>query len=130
MEELLHMLTMLMVLLPLWAILAAPILLVFFVAARLMRRRSFRSRWAITALALAFALVAAPVPTPIITVFVPHGYALLDRSYYDSILHGPGMFSGLWRWIVPSLIITFGAALALMRRYMRPTRFGPEIEHP
>lgn len=120
MQAIPHLLAMYLVLLPLWAVIASPIFLVFFFVARFMRGRSVRSPWAIAALALAFSLLAAPVPTPIISVLVPHGLALFDRSYYSNILYGPAMFAGLWQWIIPSLMLTFIVALAVAWRYVRP----------
>jgi len=119
MQAIPHLLAMYLVLLPIWVVIASPVLLGFFFIARFMRRRSVRSIWAVAAFALAFSLLAAPVPTPIITVLVPHGLALFDPSYYPNILHGPTMFSGLWQWIVPSLILTFVASLMAARRYVR-----------
>ncbi|MEJ8852021.1 hypothetical protein [Variovorax rhizosphaerae] len=95
--------------------------LAFFLMARSMRRRSVRSAWAIAALALAFSLCVAPVPTPIITVLVPHGLTLLDRTYYANILDGPAMFAGLWWWIASSLALTFLVSLAVAWRYFRPS---------
>lgn len=120
MEAMAHLLAMYLVLLPLWAVISSPILLLFFFMARFMRRKAVRSTWAIAALALAFSLLAAPVPTPIITVLVPHGLAALDGSYYANILYGPAIFAGLWRWIIPSLMLTFVVALAAAWRYVRP----------
>jgi len=110
---------MYLVLLPLWAVIASPIVLMFFFIARFMRRRQVRSAWAIVAFACAFSLLAAPVPTPIITVLLPHGLTLLDREYYPNILHGPAMFAGLWYWIIPSLMLTFATALVATWRYVR-----------
>ena len=120
MEVISSLLAMYLVLLPLWVIIASPILLAFFFLARFMRRKSVRSAWAIAAVALAFSILAAPVPTPIITVLVPHGLALLDRGYYANILYGPAMFAGLWQWIVPSLMLTFVVALVAAWQYVRP----------
>src|SRR5688500_5918710 len=109
MQAIPNLLAMYLVLLPLWAVIASPIFLVFFFVARFMRGRSVRSPWAIAALASAFSLLAAPVPTPIITVLVPNSLALFDRSYYANILNGPDLFAGLWHWIIPSLMLTFVA---------------------
>lgn len=120
MQAIPHLLAMYLVLLPLWAVIASPVFLAFFFVARFMRGRSVRSPWAIAMLALAFSLLAAPVPTPIITILVPHGLALFDRSYYLGILYGPAMFAALWQWIIPSLMLTFIAAFAAARRYVRP----------
>ena len=120
MEYLSQLLLLLLVLPALWAVAASPVFLAFFFLARFMRRKPFRQAWAIVMFALAFSLLAAPVPTPIITVFMPHGLALIDRHYYPNILYGPAMFSGLWHWIVPSLLLTFGVILVVAWRYIRP----------
>jgi len=119
MEAIPHLLVMYVVLLPLWALIASPVLVGFFVLARLMRRRSVRSTWGIVAFALAFSLLAAPVPTPIITVLLPHGLALLDRSYYPNIFQGPAMLADLWWWIIPSLVLAFAVSLVAAWRYIR-----------
>lgn len=119
MEVILSLLAMYVVLLPLWAVIASPIFLAFFFLVRFMRRSSVRSAWAIAAVALAFSLLAAPVPTPIITVLVPHGLALLGRTYYANVLNGPEMFAELWWWIAPSLMLAFVVALVAVWRYLR-----------
>jgi hypothetical protein len=128
-NEIAYLLAMYLALLPLWALLASPVLLVFFFLARSMRRRSIRSAWVIAVFASTFSLLAAPVPTPIITVLVPHGLAVLDRGYYPGILHGPEIFAGLWQWIIPSLLLTFVATLVVAWHYLRPlssvARIGP-----
>ena len=108
-----------------WTVMASPVLAAFYFLARTMRRRSIRSPWSIALFALAFAFLAAPVPTPIITVFTPHVVALMDGSYYDRILHGPVMFAGLWPWIVTSLVLTFAVSLVLAWRYLRPANVSP-----
>jgi hypothetical protein len=106
-------------LLLLWAVLASPLLLAFFFAARSMRRKGVRSGWAIAGLASSFSVLAAPVPTPIITVFLPHVLALFDSSYYSNIFKGPEPFAGLLFWIISSLMLTFSIALAAAWRYVR-----------
>ncbi len=103
----------------LWALLASPLLLASFFAARSMRRRGVCSGWAIAALASSFSVLAAPVPTPIITVFLPHVLVLFDSSYYPNIFKSPEPFAGLLPWIISSLLLTFSIALAAAWRYIR-----------
>lgn len=109
----------LMLSLVVWAVLASPLLLGFYLVLRVMRRRRVRSPWAMVVVAIAFSLSAAPVPTPIITVFIPHAWALLDGLYYARILQGPALFAGLWPWIGVSLVATFVLALVFVWRYLR-----------
>lgn len=120
MEDLIALLAMYLVLLPLWALFASPLLLLSIFLVRFMRRRAIRSVWAVIGLALAFSFLAAPVPTPIITVLVPHGSTLFDPTYYPYILHGPDMYADLWPWIISSLIVTFVVSLLAAWRYIRP----------
>lgn len=51
-----------------WGVLASPLLLGLYLSLRRMRRRAVRSPWAGMLLALVFSLLAAPVPTPILTL--------------------------------------------------------------
>ena len=123
MELLIYSATMLLavtLLLLLWAVLASPALLGLVLALRFIRRRQFSPARAAVPLAAAFTLLAAPVPTPIITVFIPHWAALLDVNYYDQILNGPGTMEDLWWWIIPSLLVTFGVSLAAVLHYGQP----------
>ena len=129
MEAIPYLLALYIVLLPIWAVVSSPVLLGFVLLARLMRRRAVRSAWAIAAFAFAVSVLAAPVPTPIITGLVPHGLALLDRTYYPCILHGPAMCAGLWWWIAPSLALTFAVSLVAAWRYLRlpDSSFEPDL---
>jgi len=102
-----------------WGVLASPLLLGLYLQLRLMRRKAVRSPWARVFLALVFSLLAAPVPTPIITVFVPHGLAVLDGVYYGRIDQGPEVFAGMLPWIGVSLLATFLITLAVVWRYVR-----------
>ncbi|TPQ26203.1 hypothetical protein PL263_09250 [Methylomonas sp. EFPC3] len=117
MKIILQLLVASLVLPLLWMIISSPILFVFFRLARIMRRRAMHSGWIMALFASVFSLIAAPVPTPIITVFIPFGLALTDSSYYHGIFHGP--MTELWRWIVPSLVVTFAVSLAAIWRYLR-----------
>ena len=120
MEAALYLTGLYAVLLLPWAVLASPVIIGFVLALRFARRRHIRPVVVSVPLAAAFTLLAAPVPTPIITVLIPHGVALLGGRYYFNILHGPEMMVQLWWWIVPSLVITFGLSLGVAWRYGRP----------
>lgn len=125
MELLIYSATMLLavpLLLLLWAVLASPALLGLVLALRFIRQRQYSPARAAVPLAAAFSLLAAPVPTPIITVFIPHWAALLDVSYYDQILNGHVTMAALWWWIVPSLLVTFGVSLAAVLHYGQPLK--------
>ena len=84
-----------LMLLAVWAILDAPLLwMVSRIALRLRKGASTspgRAQWSSIGFAAAVALLVAPVPTPIVTVFLPHVIALLDASYYARIFQGPPM---------------------------------------
>ena len=71
----------------------------------------------------------SPVPTPILTVLLPHGLALLDRTYYPCILYGPAMCAGLRGWIAPSLALAFAVSLVAAWRYLRlpDSSFEPDL---
>ena len=109
-------------LLLLWLVFASPLLLGLYLIARALRRRRARSAFGIVPLAAVFALLAAPVPTPVITVLVPHVFALADPSYYAALLHGPDLFAQLWPWIFASLGTTFVLASAVCWWYVRRAR--------
>lgn len=106
-------------LLLLWAVLASPFLLMLYFAVRFMRRRPIRSASVIVAVVAVFALLAAPVPTPIITVLLPHGFAMVDEAYYANATAGQIVFSQLWPWIISSLLTTFTITLAICWRHLR-----------
>src|SRR5690606_8758917 len=91
----------------LWLVISSPLLLVFYLAARWMKRRGWRSEAAYVGLAALAACVAAPVPTPIITIFVPLVWALVDPSYAEGWAAFPG---ALAPWVTTSVIATFVAA--------------------
>jgi hypothetical protein len=59
----------------------------------------------------------APVPTPIITFFVPNGFALVSGYYYDVFSDG-GFASQLLPWVVASLVATLAIACAVAFRYL------------
>jgi hypothetical protein len=103
----------------LWAVLSSPLLLGFYLVARYMRRKSVRTAAAVITLSLAATLLIAPIPTPIITVFVPHAFVLVDSDYYAPVSHGAPTLSGMWPWVVGSLITTFVVAWAVSWRYLR-----------
>ncbi|RBC32674.1 hypothetical protein BRN37_03520, partial [Xanthomonas oryzae pv. oryzae] len=60
-----------------------------------LRRRSRHSPWLVVGFAAAIASLVAPMPTPFVSVFMPHAIALLDRRYSLHILHGPPLLHEL-----------------------------------
>ncbi|KER82949.1 hypothetical protein [Xanthomonas arboricola] len=118
-----------LMLLAVWAILAAPLLwLVSRIALRLRKgasTRSGRAQWRSIGFAAAVALLIAPVPTPIISVLLPHAIALLDASYYARIFQGPPMMRQLLVWIAVSMALTFALSYVWIRRVLRPNAAAP-----
>ncbi len=106
-------------LLALWLLLASPaIALVGWMLHRLRRRGHRRAGWP-PLLAALFSALAAPMPTPIITVFVPHGLMLLQGRYYPEFDTHPEMLARMWPWVGGSLALTFVVAWALFRHLLR-----------
>ena len=96
-----------------WAIISLPLIAAFYFAARWMRTRRVTSTGICVLFALAAALVVAPVPTPMITVFLPNAaFFLVDRSWMDHFL------AALLPWIGTSIAITFIIAYMLIRRFV------------
>lgn len=118
-----------LMLLAVWAILAAPLLwVVSRIALRLRKGAStspHRAQWSSIGFAAAVALLVAPVPTPIVTVFLPHAIALLDASYYARIFQGPPMLRQLLVWIAVSMALTFALSYVWIRRMLRPNAAAP-----
>lgn len=95
-------------LMPLWALLASPVLLASWWLLRRLRRHRVRSPWAMLAFAAAFSLLGAPMPTPIITVLYPHALMLLDPEASLA-----SRFPQIQAWRLWSLAITFVVAFVL-----------------
>ncbi|MEQ7866751.1 hypothetical protein ABQ137_08995 [Xanthomonas sp. WHRI 8393] len=118
-----------LMLLAVWAILAAPLLwLASRIALRLRKGASTspgRAQWSSIGFAVAVTLLVAPVPTPIVTVFLPHAIALLDASYYARIFQGPPMMRQLLVWIAVSMALTFALSYVWIRRVLRPNAAAP-----
>jgi hypothetical protein len=114
METAVALTKMLILLLPLWAAISAPLLLGLYLVARWMRSKHKTSRIACGFFALAAAFVVAPIPTPIITIFVPSVVALADRGGIVAFA------SQLVPWIATSLVATFVVSYFLVRRIVRP----------
>lgn len=93
---------------PLWAVLASPLLLAAWWLLRTMRRHRVRSPWAMLAFATPFSLLGAPMPTPIITILYPHALMLLGTQ--DSLAD---RFPQIQTWRLWSLAITFVVAFVL-----------------
>ncbi|QDS15642.1 hypothetical protein [Xanthomonas arboricola] len=118
-----------LMLLAVWAILAAPLLwMVSRIALRLRKGAStspHRAQWSSIGFAAAVTLLVAPVPTPIVTVLLPHAIALLDASYYARIFQGPPMLRQLLMWIAVSMVLTFALSYVWIRRMLRPNAAAP-----
>ncbi|RJS03248.1 hypothetical protein RZV17_08190 [Xanthomonas cannabis] len=106
-------------LLVLWAILAMPLLWVFSRIAARLRKRPRNSPGVIGGFAAAITLLVAPVPTPFISVFLPHAIALFDRRYYTHILQGSPMLRELLLWNAGSMALTFVISYLWIRHTLR-----------
>ncbi|MEA9562765.1 MULTISPECIES: hypothetical protein [unclassified Xanthomonas] len=106
-------------LLVLWAILAMPLLWIFSLITARLRKRPRNSPWVVGSFAAAITLLVAPVPTPFISVFLPHAIALFDRRYYAHILQGPPMLRELLLWNAGSMVLTFVISYLWIRRSLR-----------
>ncbi|MBB6258027.1 hypothetical protein FHT05_002632 [Xanthomonas arboricola] len=65
------------------------------------------------------------MPTPIISVFLPHAIALFDASYYARIFQGPPMMRQLLVWIAVSMALTFALSYVWIRCVLRPNAAAP-----
>ncbi|APP77363.1 hypothetical protein [Xanthomonas vesicatoria] len=106
-------------LLVLWAILAMPLLWIFALIAARLRKRPRNSPWVVGSFAVVITLLVAPVPTPLIRVFLPHAVALFDRRYYAHILQGPPMLHELLLLHAGSMALTFVISYLWIRRTLR-----------
>lgn len=103
---------MLFLLLPLWALIASPVIAGFVLVGRFMPDRTLRPTWTLVAAALAFALLASPVPTPIITILEPLGLVLVS---HERTSIGAGIDPFQAKWIVASFLVTATGAFVIMR---------------
>ena len=116
-------------LLALWALLASPaIALAGWMLHRLRRRGDRRPVWP-PLLAAVFTALAAPMPTPIITLFVPHGLMLLQGRYYPEFAGQPEMLARMWPWVWGSLALTFIVTWALFHHLLRRPSPRPASGH-
>ncbi|MBB5862452.1 hypothetical protein [Xanthomonas sp. 3058] len=118
-----------LMLLAVCAVLAAPLLWMFSrVALRLRKsasRSPCRSQWMSIGFATAVTLLVAPVPKPIISVFLPHAIALFATSDYARIFQGTPMMRQLLVWIALSMLLTFAASYVGIRRLLRLNPAAP-----
>jgi len=103
----------------LWVLLASPLFFISCVIGRAMKRRRITSFPAIFIFCVLVALAIAPVPTPIITIFIPNSFALFDNSYYSRLLGDTPIFPQLWTWVLVSVVITVGCVSAIAVRYLK-----------
>lgn len=103
---------MIALLLPLWAVVAAPIAAVLALAYRYLRGAPPVPLWRHALLAAVFGFLLMPVPTPIITFLYPMTLALFD---IPNSLPWMGPLAVPWLWIAVSFAATAGAVLAVMR---------------
>ena len=101
-----------------WTLLASPFLIVAFFVGRIIKRRRLNSYVVTFAFALVVALLVAPVPTPIITFFIPNGLALFTGTYYKDVFSADGVFSQLQPWIATSLAVTLAISCGVALRYV------------
>ena len=116
MEVLYGVALLLLVLLPLWALLASPVIAGFVVLGRRLPEPALQSSWLLAAAALVFALLASPVPTPFLTFLVPLGLALVlhDETFVGEVFReGVDPFQA--RFMVVSFVATAAGAFLAMR---------------
>jgi hypothetical protein len=100
-----------------WALLASPFFVAAFFVGRAIKRRRRNSSVVTALLAVVVAVLVAPVPTPIITFFVPNGFALVSGYYYDVFSDG-GFATQLLPWVAASLVATLAIACAVAFHYL------------
>ena len=108
----------LLLVLVVWALLASPFLIAAFFVGKTIKRRRLNSYVVTISLAVIVAVLVAPVPTPIITFFIPNGFALFTGTYYRDLFSTDGFFSQLQPWVATSLAITVAVACAVALRYV------------
>lgn len=108
----------------LWAALASPFLVILFFVGRAMRRRAVNSPLALVSFIALATLLIAPLPTPIITVFYPSGYALMGGTLHLHFIGAKLYFPGLRPWIISSFIITFVVCGLAVLRFMATSAKG------
>jgi hypothetical protein len=101
-----------------WALFASPFFVAAFFVGRIVKRRRLNSYAVTVSLAVVVALLVAPVPTPIITFFIPNGFALFTGTYYKDVFSTDGLFSQLQPWIATSLAVTMAVACAVALHYV------------
>src|SRR5690606_451500 len=102
----------LLVRLPLWALLAAPILAALTWLARRLHRQAIRgksTRWIFAALS---AVLIAPMPAGMFLALVPNAYMVFGGSSY---------YSTIWPWPAASTIVTGLLMLLALWRYLAPS---------
>jgi hypothetical protein len=108
-----------LILLLLWLLLSSPFLAAAFFTVKAIKRRGVRSPVAILLFGLTVALLIAPVPTPIITVFIPNGLAIFDKTFYASIFSTDDFFGQLRSSVIASLVVTSIVCTFAALRYVR-----------
>lgn len=103
----------------LWLVLAAPILALVFYIERKLRRQSRKlySRL-IIGLSIVTGALIAPVPTPIITVFLPNYVAFISGYYQKYLFADNSPFYGLWSWVLWSIAISTAVFFAASISYV------------
>lgn len=109
-----------------WVALSSPLLFAAVVLAKCMKRRRQTSRAIAASFGCVVAVLLAPVPTPIITVFVPNGLALIQREYYAGIFEDGGFYSQLLPWVCGSVAVTVVVCVRLsLRFFSSPSNASP-----
>ena len=101
-----------------WALLASPLLIAAFMTGRAMQRRNISSMFVTVPFALIVAFLAAPVPTPIITVFIPNGLALFDGDFFAAVFGKNDFLGQLRPWFVTSIVTTSAITCSFALRYI------------
>lgn len=99
----------------LWAAFASPFLTIFFFIAKFMRKKLLSSGAYVLGLSLLTSIAVAPVPTPIITFFVPLISLLVKPVPYNQF------FAPIWHFAAISFILSWVVSFFVLSRYLRPS---------
>ncbi len=104
---------MFFILFPIWLVLSLPFIGLLFFSGKIMFRKQLVSMLSKIVFASISTILLAPVPTPIITVFVPHifiggnPWPPTGEVYYSQVIH----------WYVISAFVTWIVSFLLIQRY-------------
>ncbi|MFD0930021.1 hypothetical protein ACFQ1T_09550 [Methylophilus glucosoxydans] len=99
----------------LWTVFASPFLAISFFIAKYMRKKLLSSGVYVLGLSLLTSIVVAPVPTPIITFFVPLISLLFKPVPYNQF------FAPIWHFAAVSFTLSWFVSFVVLSRYLKPS---------